>query len=153
MEAMKRQGVLGGLLFLAGAVFLTGCYSTESSSGDASTTRTNQYDVSTPVYRVDTPTLKELAGVYRSQDKNYRDSTITIYEDGEFVWHSRTDTVQVFRGQVYNVNASGFSVGLSDRSGDTFTFRFSPDKRSFFSIDQYGQTVEEYRTGFSVGNW
>src|SRR3954469_21001126 len=152
MEAKKRYGVLAVLLPVAGIVLLTGCYSMESSSGEASTTRTNQYDVSTPVYRVDTPTIAELAGVYRSQDKNYRDSSITIFENGEFIWHSRTDTVQLFRGQIYNLNTSGFSVGLSDRSG-AFTFRFSPDKRSFFSTDQYGQTVEEYRRGFSVGNW
>jgi len=153
MEVGKLLGVVSLLLFVVGIVLLNGCYSMDSGSGEAGTTHTNQYDVSTPVYRMDTPTIKELAGVYRSQDKNYHDSTITIYEDGEFVWHSRTDTVQIFRGQIYNVNASGFSVGLSDRSGDSFTFRFSPDKRSFFSIDQYGQTVEEYRTGFSVKNW
>src|SRR5438309_126971 len=105
MEAKKRYGVLAALLPVAGTVLLAGCYSMESSSGEASTTRTNQYDVSTPVYRVDTPTIAELAGVYRSQDKNYRDSSITIFEDGEFIWHSRTDTVQLFRGQIYNLNA------------------------------------------------
>ena len=152
MEVKRIRGVLAALVPAVGVLLLSGCYSTESSSGEAGTTRTNEYEVSTPVYRVDTPTIKELAGVYRSQDKNYRDSTITIFDNGEFVWHSRTDTVQIFRGQIYNVNSSGFSVGLSDRSG-SFTFRFSPDKRSFSSIDQYGQTVEEYRTGFSVKNW
>jgi hypothetical protein len=145
------MGLAAGLAALA-VILLNGCYSMESSSGEAGTTRTNEYDASTPVYRIDPPTIAELAGVYKSQDKNYRDSTITIFEDGEFIWHSRTDTLQIFRGRVYNVNSSGFSVGLSDRSG-AFTFRFSPDKRSFFSIDQYGQTVEEYRTGFSVSHW
>gem|GEM_PF-5444426 len=123
----------------------TGCMSVNSTTSDANTARTNRYDVGKPVYRTDTPTLKELCGVYRSQDRHYHDSAITIFENGDFVWHSRTDTVQIFRGQIYDLNGDGFYVHLSDNSGDAFAFRFSPDKRSFFSTDPYGQTVEEYR--------
>jgi len=125
--------------------FVGGCANLDSGSSDADSSRTNNYEASTPVYRVDAPTLAELAGTYRSQDQTYHDSMISVFDDGEFIWHSRTDTVRIFRGRIYDLNSDGFSVGLSDRSGDAFHFQFSPDKRSFFSLDEYGRTVEEYR--------
>jgi len=137
-------GVLWVAVGLMGAAILNGCVGMDPISSDANTSRTNDYEAR-PVYRVDTPSLKELAGTYRSQDRNYHDSMILIFEDGEFVWHSRTDTVRVFRGLIYDLNTNGFSVGLNDRSGDALHFQFSPDKRSFFSVDDIGRTLEEYR--------
>ncbi|HZF01100.1 MAG TPA: hypothetical protein VE344_04320 [Methylomirabilota bacterium] len=130
------------LLPAGGFIALTGCISSSSSNSESS--RTNNYSASTPVYRVETPTLTNLAGVYRSQDKTYHDSAITIFEDGEFVWNSRTAAVQIFRGQIYDLNSGGFAVKLSDNSG-SFHFQFTPDKRSFYSLDESGQTVEEYK--------
>jgi len=139
-------GVAAVLMLPAVVVIaLSGCASLDSSSSDAETSRTNNYESSTPVYRVDTPTLAELAGTYRSQDRTYHDSMISIFENGEFVWNSRTDTLRIFRGQIYDLGSNGFSVGMNDRSGDALHFQFSPDKRSFFSLDEYGRTVEEYR--------
>jgi len=150
MEAVKDRrifviGVVWAAVALAGSMIVGGCVGLDPISSDAGSSRTNNYEASKPVYRVDTPSVKELAGTYRSQDRTYHDSMILIFEDGEFVWHSRTDTVRVFRGLIYDLKTNGFSVGLNDRSGDAFHFQFSPDKRSFFSVDETGRTIEEYR--------
>ena len=150
MEAGKYRrifviGILGASVALTGSAIFTGCVGLDPISSDTGSSRTNDVEAARPVYRVDAPSVKELAGTYRSQDRNYHDSMILIFEDGEFIWHSRTDTVQVFRGLIYDVNTNGFSVGLNDRSGDSLHFQFSPDKRSFFSVDETGRTLEEYR--------
>lgn len=142
---MKKICIFGAVMFLA--VFflaLNGCTTFDSSTG-RSDSRTNNVSESTPTYRVDTPTLGELAGRFRSRDRTYHDSVITIFEDGEFVWNSRTIMAQIFRGQIYDLNADGFAVKLSDGSGDSFHFRFTPDKRGFSSLDESGNPVEEYR--------
>jgi len=149
MEAGKYRrivviGVVWGAVALMGAV-ISGCVGLDTMSSDVGSSRTNDVETSRPVYQVDTPSMKEMAGTYRSQDRTYHDSMILIFEDGEFVWHSRTDTVRIYRGLIYDLNTNGFSVGLNDRSGDALHFQFSPDKRSFFSLDETGRTLEEYR--------
>lgn len=130
--------------FSTGMIFaFNGCTTfNANSSGNLST---NAVSISiAPVYHVKTPTLETLAGTYHSQDAKFRNSAIRIFPSGEFVWNSRTYEVQIFRGHIYDLNDDGFSVKLSDGSGDSFHFQFTPDKRGFWSVDEYGTQVEEY---------
>ncbi|HEX3101422.1 MAG TPA: hypothetical protein VHQ01_06520, partial [Pyrinomonadaceae bacterium] len=90
------------------------------------------------------PTLTNLAGLFRSQEKTFHESTIQIFEDGAFIWNSITTTAHTFRGQIYDLNSDGFAVKLSDGSGDSFHFQFTPEKRGFWSLDENGTQVEEY---------
>lgn len=131
-----------GLLLLA----LNGCTSFNSTWGsNPNNTRTNEIsDLAPSPYHQETPTLAQLAQTYRSQDKTYHSSRIRIFSDGEFVWNSLTTMSQTFRGNIYDLNSEGFAVKLSDGSGDSFYFKFTPDKHGFWSLDEYGNEVEEY---------
>jgi len=122
-----------------------GCTTFNSTSDSNSNMRTNEVSALSPSpYHVETPTLAQLAQTYHSQDKTFHSSMIQIFPDGEFVWNSITTTAQMFRGQIYDLDANGFAVKLSNGSGDSFHFQFTPDKRGFWSVDENGNNVEEY---------
>jgi hypothetical protein len=133
-------------LFATFILGFSGCTTFDSEWGDsARNARTNSISVSSgPVYQVAAPTLAQLAQTYRSQDKTFHSSMIQIFSDGAFVWNSITTTAQTFRGQIYDLDSDGFAVKLSDGSGNSFHFQFTPDKRGFWSLDENGTQVEEY---------
>lgn len=143
---MKSIFILAGAFFLAVIFFASnGCTTFDSDSTESKNAPTNDFSLSPPpVYHVETPTLAQLAQTYRSQDKTFHNSMIQIFSDGEFVWNSFTTTAQTFRGQIYDLDVDGFAVKLSDSSGDSFHFEFTPDKRGFWTLDENGNTVEEY---------
>lgn len=132
-------------LFLAGCwlTALNGCGSFNSSASTGAPTNSVSTAATPSIYHVETPTLAELAGTYRTQNRKYPDSTIRIYSAGEFVWNSWTDTARTFRGTIFDLNSDGFAVKLGD-SSDVFHFQFTPDKHGFFSLDESGNTIEEY---------
>lgn len=142
MKKVCAWAVAIAAAFLSG---FSGCTTFNSGSENSSNVRTNEVsDLAPTPYRVETPTLAQLAQTYRSQDQTYHNSMIEIFSDGEFVWNSITTTAQTFRGQIYDLNSDGFAVKLSDGSGDSFHFQFTPDKRGFYSLDENGNQIEEY---------